>query len=190
MLEPFFVTAGTVFVAEFGDKSQLLAMVLAAKFRRPGAVIGGMALGLFLNHVVAALVGTLVASVVPADVLRWMVGGGFIAAAIWVAWPKQDDEEDVGTATVTSRWGPFLTTAATFFIVEMGDKTQLMTVALSARFGAPIPVVLGATTGMLMATVPAVLLADRLLSRLPMRAIRFGSALVFAGVGVATLLAG
>lgn len=188
MLEPFLVAAATVFLAEFGDKSQLLAMVLAAKFRRPGAVIAGMALGLLLNHVLAAAVGTLVSALLPADVLRWIVGGGFLAAAAWVIWPRAA-KEDEAEAPVGGRRGPFVATAITFFLVEMGDKTQLMTVALTARFDAPVPVVLGATTGMLMATVPAVIFADRLLTRLPLRLLRMASALVFAGVGVATLLA-
>lgn len=189
MIEAFLVTAGTVFLAEFGDKSQLLAMVLAAKFRRPGAVVTGMALGLFANHVLAAAVGTLVAGLVPEAVLRWIIACGFLAAAVWVAWPRPGGSDDAPDAPIGSAWGPVLATAATFFLVEMGDKTQLMTVALSARFGMPVPVVLGATTGMLLATVPAVIFADRLLTRLPMKLLRLVSALVFAGVGVATLLA-
>jgi len=187
MPEAFFLTAGTVFVAEFGDKSQLLAMVLAAKFRNPRAVIGGMALGLFANHVLAALVGSLVARIVPEDVLRWIIAGGFFAAALWALMPGGDDET---VEAPVARWGPFLTTAATFFVVEMGDKTQLMTVALTARFEMPVTVVLGATTGMLLATVPAVIFADRLLTKLPERLIRWGSAAVFVAVGVGMLVVG
>ncbi|MBS3962427.1 MAG: TMEM165/GDT1 family protein [Sandarakinorhabdus sp.] len=191
MLEAFLLTAGTAFMAEFGDKSQLLAMVLAARYRNPGAVIGGMALGMFANHVLAAAVGILVTRVVSGDVLRWIIAGGFFAAALWVL-RSGDDKEMAETVEApvapVAHWGPFLTTAVTFFVVEMGDKTQLMTVALSARFELPVAVALGATTGMLMATVPAVLLADRLLAKLPVRLIRRGSALVFVAVGVATLL--
>lgn len=189
MLEPFLVAAGTVFAAEFGDKSQLLAMVLAARFRRPAAVIGGMALGLFFNHVLAAAVGTFIASLLPANLLRYLVASGFLLAAAWAAWPRAEVADEQPEAVVGSAWGPFLATTVTFFLVEMGDKTQLTTVALTARFGAPVPVVLGATIGMLLATVPAVIFADRLLARLPMRLLRFMSALVFAGVGVATVLA-
>lgn len=189
MIEAFLVTAGTVFLAEFGDKSQLLAMVLAAKFRRPGAVIAGMTIGLFLNHVLAAVVGTLVAGLVPEAILRWIIAGGFFAAALYMAWPRSAVADAVPDAAIGSAWGPVVATALTFFLVEMGDKTQLMTVALAARFTLPVPVVLGATTGMLLATVPAVLIADRLLTRLPMTLLRLASALVFAGVGVASLLA-
>lgn len=188
MLEAFLLTAGTAFVAEFGDKSQLLAMVLAARYRNLGAVIGGMALGMFANHVLAAAVGILVTRVVPGDVLRWIIAGGFFAAALWVLRSGDDKETAETVEAPVVRWGPFLTTAVAFFVVEMGDKTQLMTVALSARFELPVAVALGATTGMLMATVPAVLLADRLLAKLPVRLIRWGSALVFVAVGVATLL--
>ena len=186
MLEAFLITAGTVFVAEFGDKSQLLAMVLATRFRNPKAVVGGMAAGLFANHVLAAAVGTLMARLVPADVLAWIIAGGFFAAALWVLKPGADDAP---VEAPVARWGAFLTTAVTFFIVEMGDKTQLMTIALTARFELPVAVVLGATTGMLMATVPAVIFADRLLTRLPVKLIRWVSAGVFAMVGVATLMA-
>ncbi|MFN3370054.1 MAG: TMEM165/GDT1 family protein [Sphingomonadaceae bacterium] len=189
MLDAFAVSAVTVFVAEFGDKSQILAMVLAARFRRPWLVIGGMAAGLLLNHGLAAAAGLLVAQMLPESVLRWLIAGGFLAAALWMLKPDRTDRADVEVMPSAGRWGPFLTTLITFFLIEMGDKTQLMVIALAARFEAPVAVVAGTLTGILAALVPAVLLADRLLARVPVRIIRLVSAAVFAAVGVGALLA-
>ena len=187
MLEAYLVSLGTIFVAEFGDKSQLLAIVLATRFRNPRAVIAGMALGLFLNHALAGAVGSLLARFVSEDVLRWGVGLGFLAAAGFALLPIGESKYEVH-APVSGR-NAFWVTAGTFFLVEMGDRTQLMIVALAARFETAVPVVLGATTGILMALVPAVIFADRLLARLPMRLIRLAAAALFAALGVATLLA-
>lgn len=186
MLEPFLVSAGTVFLAEFGDKSQLLAIVLATRFRNPRAVIAGMALGLLANHALAGAVGTLLARFLSEDILRWGVGLGFLAAAL-VALLPIGEEKGEERAPVSGR-SAFWVTAGTFFLVEMGDRTQLLIVALAARFETAVPVVLGATTGILFALVPAVLFADRLLARLPLRLIRYAAAAVFAALGIATLL--
>lgn len=187
MLEAYFVALGTIFVAEFGDKSQLLAIVLATRFRNPRAVIAGMALGLLLNHALAGAVGTLLVRFVSEDVLRWGVGLGFLAAAGLALLPIGENKGEEH-APVSGR-SAFWVTAGTFFLVEMGDRTQLLIVALVARFETPVPVVIGATTGILLALVPAVIFADRLLARLPMRLIRLVAAAVFAALGVATLLA-
>ncbi len=189
MLEAFAISAATVFLAEFGDKSQILAMVLGTRFRRPGLVIGGMAAGLLLNHALAAAAGLLAAQLLPAEVLRWLVAGGFFIAALWMLKPDKVARGDVQLMPAAGRWGPFLTALITFFLIEMGDKTQLMVVALTARFEAPAVVVAGTLAGILAALVPAVLLAHRLLARLPVRLVRLASAGVFAAVGIGTLLA-
>ena len=185
MLEPFLVSTATVFVAEMGDKTQLLAIVLAARFRQPWAVVAGIFAATILNHALAALVGTLVAQYVPADMLRWLLAAGFFATAVWALFP--DKAEDGPAAG--GKWGAFLATTIAFFVVEMGDKTQIATIALAARFEAPVAVTLGTTAGMMLANVPAVIFADRLLKILPLKLLRLAAAAIFAALGVATLLA-
>jgi putative Ca2+/H+ antiporter (TMEM165/GDT1 family) len=184
MLEAFLVSTATVAVAEMGDKTQLLAIVLAARFRRPWAVVAGIFAATILNHAIAAVVGTLVARHVPADTLRWLLAAGFFVTAIWALVP---DKADDGPAA--GRWGAFLATTIAFFVVEMGDKTQIATIALAARFEAPVAVTLGTTAGMLLANVPAVIFADRLLKILPLRLLRLAAAAMFAALGLGTLLA-
>ncbi len=189
MFEPFLVTAATVFVAEFGDKSLLVGMVLASRFQRVWAVIAGAGTGLFLNHLIAAAAGALAAQLVPDELLRWVVAGGFFAAAAWMLLGSDADGAPRLPAFASAGWGPFLVAAITFFVMEFGDKTQLMVVALAARFEAPAMVVAGSWTGVMLALVPALLLAERLLARLNAELLRYGSAAVFAGVGLLTLIA-
>jgi Ca2+/H+ antiporter, TMEM165/GDT1 family len=185
MLEAFLVSTGVVFLAEMGDKTQLLAILLAARFRRPGAVIAGIFAATLLNHGLASALGTLVAQWLSPDQLRWLLAAGFFATAIWALFP---DKVDKGPAQ-TGRWGAFLATTIAFFVVEMGDKTQIATIALAAKFAAPVAVTLGTTAGMMLANIPAVLFADRLLKVLPLKLLRILAAGVFAALGVATLLA-
>jgi Ca2+/H+ antiporter, TMEM165/GDT1 family len=185
MLEAFFVSAVTVAIAEMGDKTQLLAIILAARFRQPMAVIGGIFAATILNHALAASVGALIAQWLTADQLHWALAIGFFATAIWALIP---DKEDEGPAA-SGKWGAFMATTFAFFVVEMGDKTQIATVALAAKFAAPIAVTLGTTVGMLIANVPAVIFADKLLRVLPLKLLRFVAAGIFAALGVATLLA-
>lgn len=185
MLEAFLVSTVTVAVAEMGDKTQLLAIVLAARFRQPLAVMGGILVATLLNHALAALLGTLVAQSVPPETLRWLLAAGFFATAIWALIPDRAGERPVSG----SRWGAFLATMIAFFVVEMGDKTQLATIALAARFEAPLAVTLGTTVGMMLANVPAVIFADRLLGILPLKLLRLAAAAMFAALGVGTLLA-
>ena len=185
MLEAFLVSTATVAVAEMGDKTQLLAIVLAARFRQPWAVVAGILAATLLNHTLAAFVGTLVAQFVPEHMLRWLLAAGFFATAIWALFP---DKEDEGPAT-GGRWGAFLATTIAFFVVEMGDKTQIATIALAARFEAPVAVTLGTTAGMMLANVPAVIFADRLLTILPLKLLRLAAAAIFAALGVGALLA-
>lgn len=185
MLEAFLVSTATVFVAEMGDKTQLLAILLAARFRRPWAVLAGILAATLLNHALAAALGTLIAAWVAPDQLRWLLAAGFFATAVWALFPDSAAE---GPAT-TGRWGAFLATTLAFFVVEMGDKTQIATVALSAKFAEPVAVTLGTTAGMMLANLPAVIFADRLLKVLPLKLLRLGAAAIFAALGVATLLA-
>lgn len=185
MLEAFFVSTVTVAIAEMGDKTQLLAIILAARFRQPMAVIAGIFAATILNHALAASLGALIAHWLTADQLRWALAIGFFATAIWALIP---DKEDEGPAA-TGKWGAFLATTFAFFVVEMGDKTQIATVALAAKFSAPVVVTLGTTVGMMLANVPAVIFADKLLRVLPLKLLRFVAAAIFAALGVATLLA-
>ncbi len=185
MLEPFLVSALTVAVAEMGDKTQLLAIVLAARFRQPMAVIAGIFVATVLNHALAALLGTLIAEWVAPGTLRWLLAAGFFATAIWALIPDKADEDPMAAG----KWGAFAATTIAFFVVEMGDKTQIATIALAARFEAPVAVTLGTTAGMLLANAPAVIFADRLLRILPLKLLRISAAAIFAALGVATLIA-
>jgi len=186
MLEAFLVSTVTVAVAEMGDKTQLLAILLAARFRQPMAVIAGIFAATVLNHALAAAVGTLIAKWMAPDILRLLLAASFFATALWALIPDKEDEGPIAAG----KWGAFLATTLAFFVVEMGDKTQIATIALAARFEAPVAVTLGTTAGMLLANVPAVIFADRLLKVLPLKLLRVSAAAIFAALGVATLLAG
>jgi putative Ca2+/H+ antiporter (TMEM165/GDT1 family) len=180
----FLVSTAVVALAEFGDKTQLLSLVLAARFRRPVPIICGILLATLANHAAAGLAGALFGNQVDGAWLRWVLGLSFLAVAVWALIPDWIDESDL-----VRRSGAFLTTLVAFFIAEIGDKTQIATIGLAARFDQFGAVVLGTTLGMMLANIPAVLLGDRLAGRLPLRAIRIAAALVFAALGVMTLLA-
>lgn len=183
-VEAMLTSAALVAVAEIGDKTQLLSFVLAARLRKPGTIIAGILLATLLNHALAGTVGVWLAQLVAAAWLPWLTGGLFIAFGLWALSPDALDGEPA-----MYRVGALVTTLVAFFIAEMGDKTQFATVTLAARFpGALVAVVLGTTLGMLLANVPAVLLGDRLLRRLPLRAIRWLAAACFILTGVWTLL--
>jgi putative Ca2+/H+ antiporter (TMEM165/GDT1 family) len=182
-MHAYLIATGLVALAEIGDKTQLLALLLAARFRRPVPIIGGIVLATAVNHTLAGAVGAWVISRLGADVLRWVLGVSFIAMATWTLVPDKVEE-----GSGNSRWGVFFTTVVSFFLAEMGDKTQIATVALAARFHSFVAVVLGTTTGLLLADIPAVLLGDRLTDQLPMGALRAVAAAAFAVLGVLTLL--
>jgi putative Ca2+/H+ antiporter (TMEM165/GDT1 family) len=183
-MEAFLFSAGVVALAEIGDKTQLLAFLLAAKFRKPGPIILGILLATIANHGFAGAIGTLITHWMSPDTLRWVLGVSFIAMAAWILVPdKMDDEE----ASLT-RFGVFGTTLVAFFLAEMGDKTQIATVALAAKYHAYFQVVAGTTLGMLLANVPAVLLGDRLAGRMPVKLVHRIAAALFALLGAATLL--
>jgi putative Ca2+/H+ antiporter (TMEM165/GDT1 family) len=183
-MEAFLVSTGIVALAEIGDKTQLLAFVLAAKFRRPLPIIAAIFVATIANHAFAAAIGTWITSLLGPNVLRWVLGASFIAMAAWTLVPDQIDDDDIPLA----RYGVFLTTLIAFFIAEMGDKTQVATVALAARYHSLVAVVCGTTLGMMLANVPAVYLGDKIANKVPLTLVHGVAALIFAALGVATLL--
>jgi len=183
-LDAFLISTGVVALAEIGDKTQLLAFILAAKFRKPIPIILGVLVSTIANHAFAGALGAWITSLVSPETMRWVLGASFIGMAIWTLIPDKFDESEAKFA----RFGVFGTTVIAFFLAEMGDKTQVATVALAAQYHAFIPVVAGTTLGMMIANVPAVLLGDRIAGKIPVRIVHAIAALIFAIIGVATLL--
>ena len=183
-MEAFLVSTGVVALGEMGDKTQLLAMLLAVKFRKPVPIILGIFVATLFNHATAGLVGGWVASALGPNALRWVIGVSFIAMAGWMLIPDKIDDDE----TTTKRFGVFGTTLIAFFLAEMGDKTQIATVALAARYQDLFAVVAGTTLGMMLADVPAVFVGDRLAKKVPMKLVHGIAAAIFATLGVATLL--
>lgn len=183
-MEAFLISTGIVALAEIGDKTQLLAFILAAKFRKPIPIVMGILVATVANHALAGALGTWVTSLLAPETLRWILGISFIAMAAWTLIPDKFDEDDAKFAS----FGVFGTTLAAFFLAEMGDKTQVATVALAAQYHTLIAVVAGTTLGMMIANVPAVLLGDRIANKMPVRMIHAIAAAIFAILGVATLL--
>ena len=183
-MEAFLVSTGIVALAEIGDKTQLLAFLLAAKFRKPLPIVLAILVATIANHTFAAAIGTWMTSMLSPEVLRWVLGISFLAMAAWTLIPDKFEEGDAKLA----KYGVFLTTLIAFFLAEMGDKTQIATVALAAQYNAFFAVVAGTTFGMMLANVPAVYLGDRIADRLPIRLVHSIAALIFAILGVATLL--
>ncbi|MEX8496834.1 MAG: TMEM165/GDT1 family protein [Leptothrix ochracea] len=186
-MESFLLSTGIVALAEIGDKTQLLALILAARFRRPVPIILGILVATLANHALAASLGSWVTSLLSPNVLRWVLGGSFIAMALWTLVPDTFDEDD---AKLASLGGVFGTTLVAFFLAEMGDKTQVATVALAAQYQAIVAVVAGTTLGMLIANVPAVLLGERIAHRIPVKLVHGIAAAIFAVLGVLTLVSG
>ncbi len=183
-MEAFLISTGIVALAEIGDKTQLLAFILAAKFRKPWPIILGILLATLANHGLAGAVGAWVTTYMGPGILRWILGLSFLAMAAWILVPDKFDEGDAKLA----RYGAFGTTLVAFFFAEMGDKTQIATVALAAQYHDFFSVVAGTTLGMMVANVPAVLLGDKLAHRLPVRLVHALAAIIFAILGLATLL--
>jgi len=182
--EALLMSTGLVALAEIGDKTQLLAFMLAARFRRATPIIAGILVATVANHAFAAAVGTWLTQALDPDVLRWALGLSFVAMAVWVMIPDRLDE----TELATPRLGVLGTTIVAFFLAEMGDKTQVATVALAAQYDAFIAVVAGTTLGMMIANVPAVLAGDRIAGRLPVRLVHGTAAALFAALGVGVLV--
>lgn len=181
-MEALLTSITLVAVAEIGDKTQLLSFVLAAKLRRPYAIMAGILVATLANHALAGSVGVWLASLVPPSTLNWIVGLAFIAFGLWALRPDTLDGDPR-----LLRGGAFVTTTVAFFLAEMGDKTQLATVALGARYDALAWVVLGTTLGMMIANVPAVIVGEALAHRIPMRTVRWIAAALFVAAGLATL---
>ena len=183
-MEAFFVSAAVIAVAEIGDKTQLLALMLAARYRKPVPIILGILLATLANHALAAWIGAAVAGWVGADTMRWILGAAFIVMAGWCLIP---DKADDGPQAARQA-GAFLATLVAFFIVEIGDKTQIATVALAAHFNSLVLVTAGTTVGMLLVNVPVVLFGDAIAKRLPLRIVRIVAALLFVALGLAAIL--
>jgi putative Ca2+/H+ antiporter (TMEM165/GDT1 family) len=181
-MEAFLVATGVVALAEVGDKTQLLSLVLAARFRRPWPIVLGIFAATVVNHALAGAVGNWVTHALGPDVLRWILGGSFIAMALWMLIPDKLDDDQLPK---TSRFGVFGTTLVAFFLAEMGDKTQIATVMLAARFTHDLLlVVLGTTLGMMLANAPVVWLGERIVRKVPIRFVHGISALIFFALGV------
>ncbi len=185
-MDAFLIAMGIVALAEIGDKTQLLALLLAAKFRRPVPIVFGILVATLANHGFAGALGVWITALASPQIMRWVLGASFIAMAVWTLIPDQlDDDED---ASGFMRFGVFGTTVVAFFLAEMGDKTQVATVALAAQYQSVVTVVAGTTLGMLLANVPAVFLGDRMAHALPVKLVHRIAAAIFALLGVATLL--
>ena len=182
-MDAFLVSTAIVALAEIGDKTQLLAFILAAKFRRPWPIVLGILVATLANHAFAAAVGTWLTTLMGPQTLRWVLGLSFIAMAVWTLIPDKLDEDDARLP----RFGVFGATLIAFFLAEMGDKTQVATVALAAQYQALAAVVAGTTLGMMIANVPAVLLGDRIAARMPVKLVHGIAAAIFLGLGIATL---
>lgn len=184
-MESLVVSTGVVALAEIGDKTQLLAFILAARFKKPLPIILGILVATLINHGLAGALGAWITATISPNVLRWVLGASFIAMAIWTMIPDKIEEEETQFA---QRFGVFGATFITFFLAEMGDKTQIATVAMAAHYTAPLMVVMGTTLGMLIADVPAVFAGDKLANKIPMKLVHTIAAAVFLALGVATLL--
>lgn len=183
-MESLLVSTGVVALAEIGDKTQLLAFILAARFKKPVPIILGILIATILNHGLAGALGAWITATVSPEILRWVLGLSFIAMAVWTLIPDTIDEEETSLAT---KFGVFGTTLIVFFLAEMGDKTQIATVAMAAHYAAPLMVVTGTTLGMLIADVPAVFVGDKLAAKIPMKLVHSIAAAIFALLGAATL---
>jgi putative Ca2+/H+ antiporter (TMEM165/GDT1 family) len=183
-MEAFLISSGIVALAEIGDKTQLLAFMLAAKFRKPIPIILGIFVATLANHGFAGVVGSWITTLMKPETLRWVLGVSFIAMAAWTLVPDKLNENDAKLG----RFGVFTTTLIAFFLAEMGDKTQVATVALAAQYQNMLAVVAGTTLGMMLANVPAVIMGDKIAHKLPVKLVHRVAAGIFAALGIATLL--
>ncbi|HEX8988756.1 MAG TPA: TMEM165/GDT1 family protein [Rhodocyclaceae bacterium] len=183
-MEAFLVSAGIVALAEIGDKTQLLSLMLAARYRRPWPIIAGILVATLANHFLAGAVGAWLTALVGREAMRWILAASFIAMAVWIMVPDEIDEADAQRG----HGGVFVATVVAFFLAEMGDKTQVATVALAAQYPSLVAVVAGTTLGMMAANVPAVLLGDKAATKLPLKLVHGVCAAIFAGLGVLAAL--
>lgn len=184
-MQTLLLSTGVVTLAEIGDKTQLLAFILATRFKKPIPIILGILCATIVNHALAGAVGAWITTAISPQALRWILGISFIAMAVWTMIPDKIEEEET---QLGRKFGVFGATLVTFFLAEMGDKTQLATVALAAKSAFPIEVVIGTTLGMMIADVPAVILGKQLGQRVSMRLVHTIAACIFLVLGIATLL--
>ena len=184
-MEAFLISTGIVALAEMGDKTQLLALLLALRFKKPWPIVWGILVATVLNHAMAGALGAWLTTQLSPQTLRWILGASFMAMAIWMLIP---DKLDDGEVKASPRFGVFGTTVVLFFLAEMGDKTQIATVMLAARFDAYFAVVAGTTLGMMLANAPVVWLGERVTRLVPLRVVHIVSALIFLGLGLFALL--
>ena len=184
-MEALFISTGVVALAEMGDKTQLLAFILAARFKKPLPIITGIFCATVVNHGLAGALGAWITSVVSPDALRWVLGLSFIGMAIWTMIPDKIEDEET---KIAGQLGVFGATLVTFFLAEMGDKTQIATIAMAAHYSNPVLVVIGTTLGMLIADVPAVFVGDKFAAKIPMNLVHGVAAAMFAAMGLMTLL--
>ncbi|HEX9390099.1 MAG TPA: TMEM165/GDT1 family protein [Usitatibacteraceae bacterium] len=184
-MESLLISTGAVALAEIGDKTQLLAFILAARFKKPLPIIAGIFCATIVNHGLAGALGAWITTAVNPEMLRWVLGLSFIGMAAWTMIPDKIEEEET---RVAQRMGVFGATLITFFLAEMGDKTQLATVALAAHYAAPLSVIAGTTLGMLIADVPAVFVGNKFAAKIPMKLVHAIAAGIFLVMGVLTLL--
>ena len=182
-VEAFLTSTIIVALAEVGDKTQLLSLLLAARYRKPLPIVAGILVATLANHFLAGALGAWIRTVMPPDIMRWMVGGSLLAIALWTLKPDKLD----GEVKESTRGGLFMLTSVVFFLAEMGDKTQIATIVMAAKYEPLYAVVVGSTLGMMIANVPVVYLANMAADRIPFRAVRAVTALLFAGLGVAAL---
>ena len=182
-MESFLVSTLVVGLAEIGDKTQILSLILAARFQRPVPIIFGILFATLANHAAAGLAGVLFGSLLGGVWMQWILGISFLSVAVWALFPDKYE----GRAEAAGRFGVFAAALVAFFLAEIGDKTQIATVGLAARFEQFYPVVIGTTLGMMLANIPVVVIGDRIAGRLPVRAIRLVAAAVFAVLGVLTI---
>ena len=183
-MQALLVSTGVVALAEIGDKTQLLALVLAARWRKPIPIILGILVATILNHALAGAVGAWLSAAIGPQAMRWILGLSFLAMAAWILVPDKADDE---AAAREPRHGVFLATLVAFFLVEMGDKTQIATVALAAKYASLWAVVAGTTLGMMLANVPAVLVGEAAAKSLPLGVVRGVAAVIFAVLGLLVL---
>ncbi|WP_372825164.1 TMEM165/GDT1 family protein [Polaromonas sp.] len=184
-MEAFLVSTGIVALAEMGDKTQLLALVLAARFRKPWPIVAGIFVATIANHALAGALGAWLTTLISPQMLRYILGASFLAMAVWMLIPDKLESDEEGKAP---RFGVFATTVVVFFLAEMGDKTQIATVMLAARYDAMVAVVAGTTLGMMLANAPVVWLGERVTRLVPLRVVHIISAIIFAVLGVMALL--
>lgn len=185
MSSALLVSTGVIALAEIGDKTQLLAFLLATRFKKPIPIIVGITLATLINHGLAGVVGAWITANISQEMLRWILGASFLAMAAWTLIPDKIEDEETQLAT---KLGVFGATFVTFFLAEMGDKTQIATVMLAAQYNAFYAVVAGTTLGMMLANAPVVWLGERMTRKIPIKAIHIASAVVFAVLGVLALV--